>query len=320
VRRADRNFAETTAAQQRAVASLDTTKARRQEALGELVSCLRFASDKQLLPLNLVTMANEALALTKQESLSSSLPPSRFQEELTAITFHESNNNIGGSFYQVGTDEVARFVIAPSIEEAELLCDVPGCLARRGLPEDFILTENSVPAASEAAMLAPTQAASMQQPLQSREHYEQPASANAAAAAAEVVGNPNAAQEVHVQLLVPPDASVGSYLDASVCYQGVNFPFRVIVPEDAVPGVTYLTVPVPVTNLPVTAAPTAVVPPVNLYTTPPLPPPHLAAPHPEVNAAAAARLVEMGFSYNDAAAALIANHGSEDTALNQLLS
>ena len=275
MRRADRNFAETTAAQQRAVASLDTTKAQRQEALGELVRCLRFASDKQLLPLNLVTMANEALALAKQESLSSSLPPSSLQAELSAITFHENNNNNGCSLHKNDTNEVARFVVAPSVEEAELLCDVPGCLACGGLPEDFLLTDVAVPAVSEAAMLAPTQAASMQQPRQSREHSEKPASANAAAAAAaaaaataEVVGNPNAAQEVHVQLLVPPDASVGSYLDASVCYQGVNFPFQVVVPEGAVPGVTYLTVPVPVSGPSMTSAPTE-----GLGAIPPPPPP-----------------------------------------------
>jgi len=261
-------------------------------------------------------MAKEASSLAQQELSSSLLPPQPdVQAELAAMTFHESNEfgtsteSSSSNTHSNETALEARFAVVPSIEEVELLCEVLGCLARGGLPEDFM--SSNAPASA-----APPAGTSQ---LQLHQHYEQLATSATAATAAAAVGSPGAPQEVHVQLFVPVDSSVGSYLDASVCHQGVDIPFRVVVPEDAVPGVTWLTVPVPVNNPPMTSAV-----PESFDTAPPppspAPPPQPhAGSHSEVDAAAAARLVEIGFSYDDAVRALIVNHGQEDLALNQLL-
>jgi hypothetical protein len=51
---------------------------------------------------------------------------------------------------------------------------------------------------------------------------------------------------VHVQMQVPVDAMVGSYLQASVNRNGKDHHFFLVVPPGAVPGETVLTVPVPI--------------------------------------------------------------------------
>jgi hypothetical protein len=47
-------------------------------------------------------------------------------------------------------------------------------------------------------------------------------------------------------MVVPADATVGGYLQASVSRDGKEYHFSVVVPEGAIPGVTTLTVPVPI--------------------------------------------------------------------------
>ena len=63
---------------------------------------------------------------------------------------------------------------------------------------------------------------------------------------AELGSHGGAGEMVHVQMQVPVDATVGSYLQASVNRNGKDYHFSVVVPPGAVPGETVLTVPVPI--------------------------------------------------------------------------
>jgi len=351
VHRADRDKEETLAAQTRARDSVDTVMARKTRALDGLVGCLGRAAQRPLPP-RLMTAAQEALKLAQQEV---SLP--EHQATLEAITFSgngESDADSGVPSSDAATLE-ARFLISPSVVEAELMRDVPGCLAPGGLPPDPV-AEAAAAAAAQAAARAEAQAqaeaarraaaeaeaaraaqaeAARQQAAQesaaaaararaeqearqeaaneqarqreaqlqqaAAERAAQDAAAQQAAAAAAAASAPppmmmtgeapppppppaaaGAASEetemVHVQMVVPADAAVGGYLQASVSREGKEFHFSVVVPEGAVPGVTTLTVPVPIPKTPsqqdgAAANPIAAMPPGMVAPPPPPPPP-----------------------------------------------
>jgi hypothetical protein len=117
--------------------------------------------------------------------------------------------------------------------------------------------EASIKAAAEAKAVADAKAAADQMQRQQQQQQEAAQATNTAAANAAAMATTAAtaaaaaeqAQEegtVHVQMKVPLDAVVGSYLQASVKRNGQEYHFSVCVPVGATPGETMLTVPVPI--------------------------------------------------------------------------